>query len=129
VLKDIFAKSIDELQLLNEGVVNVNDSLDSEALKVLEFEVRTFVCQGHYKAGLETILQNFLTNVDRPEQKAVWISGFYGSGKSHLAKMLRALWVNQELSGGRKALDLVQLPGDISAQFRELTRGPVTRSG
>jgi hypothetical protein len=120
VLKDIFAKSIDELQLLNEGVVNVNDSLDSEALKVLEFEVRTFVCQGHYKAGLETILQNFLTNVDRPEQKAVWISGFYGSGKSHLAKMLRALWVNQELSGGRKALDLVQLPGDISALFREL---------
>ena len=28
---------------------------------------------------------------DDAEQPAVWVSGFHGSGKSHLVKMLRAL--------------------------------------
>ena len=123
MLKDIYVKDIEGLSLLNEGVVTVNDNRDEDALRVLEFEVRTFVCQGHYENGTRSILENFLTNLQaNREQKAVWISGFFGSGKSHLAKMLRTLWINQPFSSGQRALELVQLPQDIQALFKELDR-------
>ncbi len=55
-------------------------------------ELQTFVTDGEYGRGLIRILELFLAALGRGDQGAVWISGFYGSGKSHLAKMLGALW-------------------------------------
>jgi hypothetical protein len=49
------------------------------------------------------------------------VAGFFGSGKSHLQKMLGHLWANTEVIPGRRARDLVlELPDGVRDQFREL---------
>jgi hypothetical protein len=109
-------------RLANNGVAQVKDDLSKAALETLEYELRTFVCDGAYAAGMEKILNAYIQNVkNNAEQPGVWISGFFGSGKSHLAKMLRTLWTNQKLNNGAYARSLVDLPSKISAQFDELS--------
>lgn len=58
-------------------------------LATLKFELNSFVCEGEYLSGMRRVLQAYRDSFSGPEQKAAWISGFYGSGKSHLAKVLR----------------------------------------
>jgi hypothetical protein len=77
---------------------------------------RAFVCDGQYEKGLETILDKFLLNLDAgTEQPGVWISGFYGSGKSHLAKMLRTLWTDYQFADGATARSLPNCPPALSS--------------
>ena len=117
-------------RLANNGVAQVKDDLSKSALETLEYELRTFVCDGAYAAGMEKILDIYLRGVkNNTEQPAVWISGFFGSGKSHLAKMLRTLWTNQQLNDGSYARSLVDLPANISAQFEELSTLAVQHQG
>ena len=80
--RDIFHKDPLSWQLLNEGVSS-NNATDPATLR---YELQTFVCDGEYRTGLVRILEGYLANFNTPEQKAVWVSGFYGSGKSHLVK-------------------------------------------
>lgn len=47
-----------------------------------------------------------------------WI---FGSGKSHLAKMLRTLWTNQTLNNGSDARSIADLPESIAKQLDELS--------
>jgi hypothetical protein len=109
-------------RLANNGVAQVKDDLSKEALETLEYELRTFVCDGAYAAGMQKILYEFIEALkSESEQPAVWISGFFGSGKSHLAKMLRALWTNQQLNDGSYARSIVDLPKAISLQLDELS--------
>jgi hypothetical protein len=106
-------------KLINEGVASVNDFKE----EVLRYELETFVCDGQYQKGMEDILRTFLDNVRRgaPQQPGSWISGFYGSGKSHLVKMLQALWCNTGFQDGATALGVTQLPQPIQDLFKELT--------
>lgn len=111
-----------ESKLANNGVAEVKDDLSKGALETLDYELRTFVCSGAYAKGMVDILSNYLRNVkSSSEQPAVWISGFFGSGKSHLAKMLRTLWVNQKMESGADARSLVELPEDIREYLDELS--------
>ena len=104
--RDIYLKDPIANQLANNGVAEVKDDLSIQALKTLRYELDTFVCDGEYEKGLDKILSTFLRNLDSGnEQPGVWISGFYGSGKSHLAKMLRTLWVDYTFSDGISSLD------------------------
>lgn len=48
-------------------------------------------------------------------------SGFYGSGKSHLVKMLRALWVDSEFEDGATARGIAALPQTVSDHLKELS--------
>ena len=122
--RDIYLKDPSVQKLVNEGVANVNDDMTSEALAVLRYELETFVCDGQYEKGMEHILETYLKNIDQAQQPAVWISGFYGSGKSHLVKMLRALWIDTTFEDGATARGIASLPQNINDLLKELnTRG------
>ena len=120
--QEIYVKNPLENQLANNGVAEVKDDVSEQALATLKYELETFVCDGEYEKGLEKILSAFLTNVDKgAEQPGIWISGFYGSGKSHLAKMLRALWTDFDFQSGTTARGIVNLPQEIQDLFKELS--------
>lgn len=120
--RDIYVKPPEQNRLANNGVAEVSEDHSDAALEVLRYELESFVCDGQYAKGTETILETFLRNLGaKSEQPGVWISGFYGSGKSHLAKMLRALWTDQQLPGGASARGLADLPDGVADQFKELS--------
>ena len=78
-LNDIFAKDV---QRPIEGVVKADDTAH------LGIEVEEYVLTNEAAKGLETLLEAY-TNYTNAN--GVWISGFFGSGKSHLLKMLAHL--------------------------------------
>lgn len=119
--RNIYQKDPTTWKLVNEGVANVNDEKTGQALAVLRYELETFVCDGQYEKGMAHILETYLKNVDQAQQPAVWVSGFYGSGKSHLVKMLRALWVDTVFEDGATARGIANLPQGISDNLKELS--------
>lgn len=120
--RDIYVKPPEANQLVNNGVAEVSEDFSDAALQVLRYELETFVCDGQYEKGLDTILTTFIRNLgNKAEQPGVWISGFYGSGKSHLAKMLRTLWTDYTFPDGATARSIAQLPSSISDSLKELT--------
>lgn len=119
--RNVYAKDPGQHEIKNKGVAAVSDGTTPEELSTLRFELETFVCEGEYERGLKLILSEFLRNLNHSEQPGVWVSGFYGSGKSHLVKMLRALWVNTTFpEDGATARGLVNVPKDIDDLLKEL---------
>lgn len=119
--RDIYRKDPAKQKLVNEGVANVNDDRTSQALRVLRYELETFVCDGQYEKGLSHIFETYLKNIDQAQQPGVWVSGFFGSGKSHLVKMLRALWDDTKFEDGATARGAADLPQGIRDQLKELS--------
>ncbi|QDZ26590.1 BREX system P-loop protein BrxC [Noviherbaspirillum sp. UKPF54] len=120
--RDIYNKPPKENRLVNNGVAEVSEDHSDAAQAILRYELETFVCDGQYEKGLETILDKFLLNLDAgSEQPGVWISGFYGSGKSHLAKMLRTLWTDYQFADGATARSLAKLPTGVFEHLKELS--------
>src|SRR5271163_1481866 len=120
--RDLYFRDPTTLELLNNGVSKVAEiGRDGRQIKTLRFELETFVCDGEYARGLERILKAYLDSLGREEQKAVWVSGFFGSGKSHLVKVLRYLWEDYRFSDGATARSLVKLPIEIADLLKELT--------
>ncbi len=120
--RDIYNKPPKENRLVNNGVAEVSEDHSEAAQAILRYELETFVCNGQYEKGLETILDKFLRNLDAgTEQPGVWISGFYGSGKSHLAKMLRTLWTDYQFADGATARRLTKLPTGVFEHLKELS--------
>lgn len=128
--REIYQLDPQKNRLENNGVAEVKDDQSAQALKTLRYELQTFVCDGEYAAGLDKVLSAYLRNLSGGhEQPGVWISGFFGSGKSHLAKMLRALWTNQPFEDGVSARDIADLPGDIKDYFSELSIAAKSHGG
>lgn len=119
--RDIYAQDPREFHLLNNGVAKVRDAMSEEEIKTLRFELQTFICEGQYEEGLVRLLKSYLGNLDQPEQPAAWISGFFGSGKSHLVKMLRYLWVNYTFPDGATARSIANLSTPVQDLLRELS--------
>jgi hypothetical protein len=115
--RDIYLVNPADRKLVNEGVASVND----RNLNVLRYEIETFVCDGQYEKGIEHILDVYLRNLRQEQQPAVWVSGFFGSGKSHLVKMLSTFWKDVEFPDGARARGLANLPDSIKAQLHELS--------
>jgi len=118
--RDIYQKDPTTRKLVNEGVAYVNDDTTSQALVVLRYELETFVCDGQYEKGMAHILETYLSNINQSQQPGVWVSGFFGSGKSHLVKMLRALWVDTAFDDGATARGIANLPQGIRDHLRNL---------
>ena len=119
VLKEIFLKDPLSWKLVNEGVSSNN----TEDIDTLRYELESFVCDGEYLNGMRRILQGYRDSFtsNSPEQKAAWISGFYGSGKSHLAKVLRYLWINFDFPDGTTARSIAHLPEEITDLLTEIS--------
>ncbi|MBN1549946.1 BREX system P-loop protein BrxC, partial [bacterium] len=115
--RDIYLRDPSTRKLVNEGVASVND----DTQEVLRYELDTFVCEGQYEKGLRHILETYLKNINQAQQPGVWVSGFYGSGKSHLVKMLSALWKDTQFSDGATARGIANLPQSIKDLLAELT--------
>jgi hypothetical protein len=120
--RQLYFRDPTTIELLNNGVSKVSEiGQDERQIRTLRFELENFVCDGEYARGLERILKAYLDGLGREEQKAVWVSGFFGSGKSHLVKVLRYLWEDFHFADGATARSLVRLPAEISDLLKELT--------
>ena len=72
--KDIFIKEPRENELINKGVAELSEDISEGSIRVLRYELETFVCKGQYEKGLERIFSNFLGNIGKSEQPGVWIT-------------------------------------------------------
>ena len=118
----VYQRDPDDITLLNQGVAAVTDAATAEERRTLRFELEHFVCEGQYRSGLVRILESYISHQGQPEQPAAWISGFFGSGKSHLAKMLRFLWTDHTFpEDGANARGLARLPADVRELFTEIS--------
>lgn len=104
---DLFARDIDKK--IN-GVIKANDEKD------LAEEVDEYVLTGEIQQNLETFLEEYNDPANHT-QNGAWISGFFGSGKSHLLKMLSHIL-------GDVPRGLV----DSEAQSQPLNRESIVRS-
>lgn len=118
---ELFTRRPLNFEIPNDGVTNVDRPDGSNQWKVLEYELTSFVCEGEYEHGLERILDSYIRHRSSTIQPAVWVSGFYGSGKSHLVRVLQHLWADTALPTGASARGLVNLPQGIKDQLVELS--------
>lgn len=121
--RDVLERDPSENSLQNDGVSKVSNAA------ALRYELATFVCEGEYERGLYQILDTYLGHLSLPTQPSAWVSGFYGSGKSHLVKILEALWTNEPLGDGQRPRDIARLPRDIQEQFIELSNAAKRAGG
>ena len=97
-IKDMFAKKIDrEIQ----GVIIVGQGEDANVSQELEEYVVTRELQKHFADFYSAYNKGI---VGTTPKMGVWISGFFGSGKSHFLKILSYLLENRQV-GPRKAMD------------------------
>jgi hypothetical protein len=118
--RQLFQRDPTVSKLLNDGVAAVRETASDKEIETLRYELEHFVCEGQYEDGLIRILESYLGNVSSTTQPAAWVSGFYGSGKSHLLKMFRHLWVDTPFADGATARGLVRLPQEVQDLLREL---------
>jgi hypothetical protein len=119
---EVYEKDPRTHTLLNQGVAKVTSGKTTAELETLRYELTNFVCDGQYADGLVRILSTYLGHLDKSEQPGVWVSGFFGSGKSHLVKMVQHLWIDTEFPDGAKARGLPKaLPTTVTDLLRELT--------
>lgn len=119
--RELFLVDPTTFTIPNEGVTKIYEPHTDEQWDVLRYELSSFVCEGEYSKGLDRVLATFLTNLNSPEQPAVWVSGFYGSGKSHFVRVLEYLWRDVEFPDGARARGLAKLSTEITDALKELT--------
>lgn len=117
---ELFTRRPLDFEIPNDGVTSVDRPNDSNQWKVLEYELTSFVCEGEYEHGLERILGSYIRHRGSTIQPAVWVSGFYGSGKSHLVRVLQHLWADTAFPNGASARGLANLSQGIRDQLIEL---------
>lgn len=95
IIQDMFAEDIN--RKIN-GVIKV----DQDADDVIEQELNEYVITRELKKHFITFFNYYGDAFDQPTaDMGVWISGFFGSGKSHFLKMLSYLLENKEVKGIR----------------------------
>lgn len=119
-LHDAFAKDID--RPIN-GVIKADQS--DQAYNELDEYVITKEVDRHLRAFVAAYLSGIDrgANADAAAKMGVWVSGFFGSGKSHLIKILSYLLANEAVAEVGKA---EKTPLDF---FLEKTRGDAAFQG
>jgi hypothetical protein len=109
-LKNMFAKPI-ERDI--KGVIKVGQSDESNVRQELEEYVVTAELQKHFAKFFSNYCGSISGNTDK---MGVWISGFFGSGKSHFLKILSYLLANKVVDG-KAAIDYFIDDNKISDQM------------
>lgn len=100
------------------GVIKV--SQDDEAS--IEQELREYIITRELRKHFNTFFNNYEKSLSIPTDKiGVWISGFFGSGKSHFLKMLSYILSNDTVAG-KKAVDYFSDKFDDPMMFAQLER-------
>lgn len=96
-IRDMFA---DDINRKINGVIKVDQAADD----VIEQELNEYVITRELKKHFITFFNYYGNAFDQSTaDMGVWISGFFGSGKSHFLKMLSYLLKNKEVKGIRSA--------------------------
>ena len=90
---DMFAKKIDRPIT---GVIKVGQIADADKKQELEEYVVTRELRKHFRDFFESYTRSIDVSTD---EMGVWISGFFGSGKSHFLKILSYILDNTEVDG------------------------------
>ena len=91
IIKNMFSKPIDRDI---KGVIKVGQDDDANIKQELEEYVVTRELQKHFSDFFASYKKGIIGNTDK---MGVWISGFFGSGKSHFLKILSYLLENKEV--------------------------------
>ena len=110
-LKTIFNKPVDRHI---EGVIKADDEAS------LKLELEEYVLTNEVEKRLEAFLDAY-NNYEGAN--GVWISGFFGSGKSHLLKMLALVLENRDIAG-KSALDIFL----SKCEGNEILQGDIKRA-
>ena len=110
IIKNMFSKPIDRDI---KGVIKVGQDDDANIKQELEEYVVTRELQKHFSDFFASYKRGITGNTDK---MGVWISGFFGSGKSHFLKILSYLLENKEVCG-KKAIDYFVDDNKISDQM------------
>lgn len=106
----------DDIDRKINGVVKV----DQDAADVLKQEVKEYVITRDIRKHMITFFNNYAESFREPTADVgVWISGFFGSGKSHFLKMLSYLLENKEVDG-KKVEDYFREKFDDEATFMQI---------
>ena len=88
----------------------------------IEQELREYIITRELRRHFNTFLNNYERSLTSPTDKiGVWISGFFGSGKSHFLKILSYLLSNDTVAG-KKAVDYFTDKFDDPMMFAQLER-------
>ena len=92
-IREMFTENID--RPIN-GVIKV----DQDESMVLEQELKEYVITKELKKHFMTFFSSYVDALTKPTADiGVWISGFFGSGKSHFLKMLSYILENRTVNG------------------------------
>lgn len=95
MIHDLFLKPVDRSI---DGVIKADDS------RHLQTELEEYVVTRDVARGLSEFTDRYL---NEPAINGVWISGFFGSGKSHLLKMLSLVLDGHPLPSGSIPADII----------------------
>ena len=98
IIKNMFSKPIDRDI---KGVIKVGQDDNANIKQELEEYVVTRELQKHFADFFSSYKKGINGNTDK---MGVWISGFFGSGKSHFLKILSYILANKDVSG-KSAID------------------------
>ena len=100
------------------GVIKVAQD-DAESI---EQELREYIITKELRKHFDTFFNNYEKSLNYPTDKiGVWISGFFGSGKSHFLKILSYLLSNN-IVAGKKAVEYFADKFDDPMMFAQVER-------
>ncbi|WP_033827164.1 BREX system P-loop protein BrxC [Bacillus andreraoultii] len=101
LLKEMFLKSI-ERDI--RGVIKVAQTSEDDIYQELD----EYVVTGELHSHFSKFYENYQKGIDgKTDKMGVWISGFFGSGKSHFLKILAYLLENRAVKG-KKPVDFFE---------------------
>lgn len=114
-IKDMFK---DDINRTINGVVQVEQDKED----VVEQELKEYVVTSELKKHFTKFFNAYSESFDTPtDNVGVWITGFFGSGKSHFLKMLSYLLENKEIKG-KKTVDYFEEKFDDDLSFMPIKK-------